>query len=75
MTKDYYNLSVKMSQEDYRMLWKLQYVYMEGHDELAPGVYVTRYANGTKVFVNYTKLPFVLAPEGTTIPAEDWMVK
>ena len=48
---------------------------MDGHDELAPGVYVTRYANGTKVYVNYTKLPFTLAAEGTTIPAEDWMVK
>ena len=67
--------TVKRGIEAYKSLWRLQYVYMEGHDELAPGVYVTRYANGTKVYVNYTKLPFVVAPEGTTIPAEDWMVK
>ena len=67
--------SIKRGLEDYRSLWKLQYVYMEGHDELAPGVYVTRYANGTKVYVNYTKLPFALAGEEATIPAEDWMVK
>ena len=67
--------SIKRGLEDYGSLWKLQYVYMEGHDELAPGVYVTRYANGTKVYVNYTKLPFALAGEGATIPAEDWMVK
>ena len=48
---------------------------MEGHDELVPGVYVTRYANGTKVYVNYTKTPFAIAAEGATVPAEDWMVK
>ncbi len=67
--------TIKRGIEAYKSLWRLQYVYMDGHDELAPGVYVTRYANGTKVYVNYTKLPFTLAAEGTTIPAEDWMVK
>ena len=67
--------TIKRGIEAYKSLWRLQYVYMDGHDELAPGVYVTRYSNGTKVYVNYTKLPFALAAEGTTIPAEDWMVK
>ena len=67
--------SIKRGIEAYKSLWRLQYVYMDGHEELAPGVYVTRYANGTKVYVNYTKLPFALAADGLTIPAEDWMVK
>ena len=67
--------AIKRGLENYKSLWRLQYIYMEGHDELAPGVYVTRYANGTKVYVNYTKLPFTLVAEGATIPAEDWMVK
>ena len=67
--------AIKRGIEAYKSLWRLQYVYMEGHDELASGVYVTRYANGAKVYVNYTKLPFTLASEGVTIPAEDWMIK
>ena len=67
--------AIKRGIEAYKSLWRQQYVYMDGHDELAPGVYVTRYANGTKVYVNYTKLPFALAADGVAIPAEDWMVK
>ena len=67
--------SIKRGLEDYKSLWRLQYVFMEGHDELAPGVYVTRYANGTKVYVNYTKLPFAVTAEGVTVPAENWIAR
>ena len=46
---------------------------MEGHDELAPGVYRTRYADGTRVYVNYNDAP---VPVGeVTVPARDWVVR
>ena len=44
-----------------------------GHDYLASEVTVTRYANGTNVYVNYSDTEFTA--EGVTIPARDWCVK
>ena len=49
----------------------LQYCFMEGHDELKPGVYRTRYSDGTRIYVNYNAEP--AAVDGVTVPAEDWL--
>ena len=64
---------IKRGVDAHQKVWKLQYEYMDGHDELAPGVYRTSYSNGTKVYVNYTETPF--AADDVTIPALDWIVK
>ena len=61
---------IKRGVDAHQKLWKLQYVYMNGHDELAPGVYRTSYANGARVYVNYNKTPVTV--DGVTIAAEDW---
>jgi hypothetical protein len=37
---------------------------------VSSGVFLTKYDDGTKVFVNYNKAPATV--NGTTIPAEDW---
>ena len=49
----------------------LQYCFMDGHDELAKGVYRTAYSDGTRIYVNYTREP--AAVDGVTVPAEDWL--
>ena len=65
--------AIKRGIDAYQKVWRLQYEYMEGHDELAPGVYRTRYADGTRVYVNYNDAP---VPVGeVTVPARDWVVR
>lgn len=65
--------AIRRGVDAYAKLWKLQYVFMDGHDELVPGVYRTTYANGAKVYVNYNKAP--ASVDGVTVGAEDWLLK
>jgi hypothetical protein len=65
--------AIKRSIAPYEKLSRLQYLWMEGHDELAADVYRTRYSDGTSVYVNYGKAP--AAVDGVTVPAEGWTVK
>ena len=44
---------IKQGQEEYAALSRLQLEYMEGHDQLAPGVFRTVYSDGTEVVTNY----------------------
>lgn len=64
---------IKRSLDAYSGLARLQYLWMDGHDELAPGVFRTKYSDGTAVYVNYGKSP--AAVDGVTVPAEDWLMK
>ncbi|MGN0852329.1 MAG: DUF5696 domain-containing protein [Kiritimatiellia bacterium] len=64
---------VKRGVDAYQKVWKLQYVYMDGHDELAPGVFRTTYSNRTRIYVNYNRTP--VAVDGVTVSAEDWLVR
>ncbi len=54
----------------YAQLNHLQFVYMEDHAEVAPGVWKTSYANGEAVVVNYGDKPVVV--DGVEVPAEGW---
>ncbi len=64
---------IKRGVDEYQKVWKLQYEYMDGHDELAEGVYRTSYSNGAKVYVNYGEKPAQV--DGVTVPALDWILK
>ena len=44
--------------------------FIDRHAEVSPGVFLTQYDDGTKVYVNYNKEAASI--DGTTIPAEDW---
>jgi len=46
---------------------------ISGHDILSDGVTVTEYADGTKVYVNYTENDF--EADGMTVPARSYQVK
>ena len=65
--------AIRRGVDAYQKVWRLQYEYMEGHDELAPGVYRTRYADGTRVYVNYNDAPVSVGE--ATVPALDWVVR
>ena len=60
--------------EAYQPLWRLQYAYMDGHDRLSDDVFVTRYSDGSRVFVNYGKAPYPLKG-GESVPAEGWLLR
>jgi len=61
---------VKAGWDIYRQLNHLQFVYMDDHAEVAPGVWRTSYANGEQVFVNYNKTAAVVG--NVEVPAEGW---
>ena len=65
--------AIKRALGPYAALARLQYLWMDGHDELAPGVYRTKYSDGTAVYVNYGKAAANV--DDVTIPAEDWLLK
>lgn len=65
--------AIKRSFEPYLKLSYLQYLWMDGHDELAPGLFRTKYSDGSAVYVNYNKSP--VSADGVTVPAEDWLLK
>ena len=62
--------AIKRGVDAYRDLARLQYRFIDRHAEAAPGVFLTQYDDGTKVYVNYNKEAASI--DGTTIPAEDW---
>ena len=47
---------------------------MTGHEVLSPYVYCTSYADGTKVYVNYSYADDFTAPDGTVVPKRDYTV-
>lgn len=63
---------LKRGVDDYAKLWKLQRAFMDGHDELSPGVFRTTYSTGARVYVNYNKTP--ASVDGVTVKAEDWLL-
>jgi hypothetical protein len=63
---------IKEGYDVYRRIRHLQLEYMDFHEELAPGVFRTGYANGESLIVNYTGRLF--AHKGSTVGAEDWLL-
>ena len=61
---------IKKIYDQYQKLSFLQYEFMEHHSEIAKGVFLTRYSDGSETVANYTKKPFVY--KGFEVPAEDF---
>ncbi|MBE7038400.1 MAG: hypothetical protein E7404_05825 [Ruminococcaceae bacterium] len=49
---------IKIMSEDYDLLKEERYEFMDSHEKIADGVYVTTYSNGTKVTVDYNNETF-----------------
>lgn len=47
---------------------------MTGHEVLSPYVFCTEYADGTKVYVNYSYADEYVAADGTVVPVRDYTV-
>ncbi len=63
---------IKKGWDIYAKVNHLQFVYMNDHAEIAPGVFRTDYANGEKIYVNYTDAAYV-SPDGE-VKAMDWLL-
>lgn len=63
--------AIRCGANAYRRLADLQLAFMDDHRELAPGVALTGYSDGTRIIVNATARPFT--GEGVTVPAMDWV--
>ena len=61
---------VKRGWDVYAQLSHLQFVFMDEHCEVSPGVWKTSYADGESVIVNYGDKPSVV--DGVEVPAEGW---
>ena len=56
---DYADLRpIKRMYDTWQALKHLQFEFIDGHAELAPDVFVTRYENGEEVVSNYSEKPF-----------------
>ena len=58
------------SYREYVQMRYLQYEFMDRHEEIAKGVFLTGYSDGSEVVVNYTKEPFEY--KGQSVLARDY---
>ena len=61
---------VKAGWDVYAQVNHLQYEFIEGHDEIASGVWRTSYSNGERMYVNYNASP--VTADGVALAAEGW---
>jgi hypothetical protein len=61
-------VGLKQVYSDFQNLKHLQLEFVEGHNQLAKGVFETVYSNGESVVVNYNGSPFQFV-SGETVPA------
>ena len=54
----------------WRPFARLQYEFMDGHEMLAPGVFMTTWSDGTRLVVNYGKEPFELEGRRVVSPLD-----
>ena len=59
--------------DDLQRLGHLQMEFLEGHRQLADGVFETAYGNGQRVVVNYGERPYSL-PAGQTVPPRAYLL-
>ena len=63
--------AIKEGADLYARLVRLQYLFIDGHQELAEGVYATRWSDGTEIVVNYADRPYAL-PDGSAVAPLGW---
>ena len=64
--------AVKRGYDAFKEWAYLQFETMEQHDKLAEGVYCSTYSDGSRVVVNYTKMPYSF--EGQEVAAENYLI-
>jgi hypothetical protein len=61
---------IKAGWDIYSTVNYLQFEYMHEHAQIAPDVFLTTWADGSRIVTNYGKQPFVF--ENMTVGAEDY---
>jgi hypothetical protein len=56
---DYKDIApVKSAYDEYMKLKRLQFEFLNSHEEIAPSVFLSKYSDGTEMLCNYTDKPF-----------------
>ncbi len=63
---------IKEGWDLWRPFVRLQYEFMDGHDRLAPGVFLTTWGDGTRLVTNYASVPFDF--EGRSVGPSDFLL-
>ena len=64
--------AVKRGYDAFKEWAYLQFETMEQHDKLAEGVYCSTYSDGSRVVVNYTKMPYIF--DGLEVAPENYLI-
>ena len=64
--------AIKKGYDAFKEWESLQFETMEQHDKLADGVYCSTYSDGSRVVVNYGKVPYHF--EGKEVAAENYLI-
>ena len=64
--------AIKRGYDAFKEWAYLQFETMEQHDKLAEGVYCSTYSDGSRVVVNYTKMPYIF--EGQEVAPENYLI-
>ncbi len=61
---------IKQAYDEYQPMKYLQYEFMDGHDEIAKDVFLTKYSDGSEIVVNYSDNDF--SHEGGVVKSMDY---
>jgi hypothetical protein len=62
----------KSAQDEYAKFKRLQFVHFDSHDEIAPDIFLSKYADGTEIVCNYTAKDFDY--KGKPVKSEDYIL-
>lgn len=63
---------IRKGAEEYARRWHLQYEYMEGHEQIADGVFRTTYSDGSSTICNYNDKPVTVG--GHAVPSLSYVI-
>lgn len=63
---------IKEGYDEFERLRRLQFEFMEAHDEIAPNVFRTLFSDGTSIVCNYGETPYEW--EGRSVPSMGYVV-
>ncbi|MDD5502394.1 MAG: DUF5696 domain-containing protein [Candidatus Thermoplasmatota archaeon] len=66
---------VKKAYDEYQPLKYLQYEFMDFHGEIAPGVFLTKYSDGSRIVTNYTQKAYNYNGRGIVKPMDYMLIK
>lgn len=64
--------AIKVGDDYLKEYGYIQYLTMEDHSEIGPGIFRTVFSDGTRTYCNYTDQ--AASVDGVSVPARDWLI-